>query len=333
MSIEFEQASFRGTAYQVDDLDSVAILFAGKEKRGIYRLSFENGEAYVGQAVDVVRRFANHHRRWDDIVGLEFFPVPEPEPLLAAERILIAETERVSPVRNVVDTKRPYGDKDYVIEVAEGSSISLPWDRSKRTTVSDLEQSTSRAKFFQLARRPDYFYTREIAGWFIHETIPDPVATEGKLWTVTAMPSTNRQRDYFRTFCISTGNIEVMVGEMYDGERPQVWINTERNEDLQKYYGDHDGWQVDEVDYPIAETTRWTFNAYFLYDILAGTEDFPARDAMVESAYALNVRMMRHGGTMYRRFHSAELATDLLGAAAKWGNPEWCETLGASPDD
>ncbi|WP_165765414.1 hypothetical protein [Corynebacterium hadale] len=48
---------------------------------------------------------------------------------------------------------------------------------------------------------------------------------------MTTMPSTNRQRDYFRTFCISAGNIEVMVGEIYDGELSQVWINTERNKE------------------------------------------------------------------------------------------------------
>lgn len=126
MGIEFEQATFRGTAYQVDDLDSVSVLFHGKDKRGIYRLSFANGEAYVGQAENVVRRFADHRRRWEDIGGLEFFPVIGPEPLLAAERILIAETERTCSLRNVVDTKRPRGEKDYVIEVNEGSSVSLP---------------------------------------------------------------------------------------------------------------------------------------------------------------------------------------------------------------
>lgn len=322
MGIEFEQATFRGTAYQVDDLDSVSVLFHGKDKRGIYRLSFTNGEAYVGQAENVVRRFADHRRRWDDIVGFEFFPVPGPEPLLAAERILIAETERTCSLRNVVDTKRPRGEKDYVIEVSEGSSVSLPWDRAKRKTLAD----DSLPKFFQLVRRPDYFFTREIAGWFIHQTIPDPLATRGKLWTVSCLPSTNKRRDYFRTFCISVGNIEVMVGDIHGGELPLVWINTERNEEYAKYQGSHHGWEVGYGEYPIAQTTRWIFNAFYLYDVIMGQEEFPALDAMLEGAYALNVRMMRRGGTMYQRFHNTELGADLMGAAAKWGNPEWLGT-------
>lgn len=321
MGIEFEQATFRGTAHQVDDLDSVAILFHGKDKRGIYRLSFANGEAYVGQAENVVRRFADHRRRWEDIVGLEFFPVAGPEPLLAAERILIAETERTCSLRNVVDTKRPRGEKDCVIEVTEGRNVSLPWDREKRKTLDD----GARTKFFNLARRPEYFFTREIAGWFIHETIPDPLATQGKLWTVSCLPSTNKHRDYFRTFCISAGNIEVMVGDVHGGVLPLVWINTERNEALKQYQGEHNGWEVVDVKYPIAPITRWTFNAYYLYDVIMGKEEFPALDPMLESAYTLVVRMMRSGGTMYQRFHNAELGSDLLGAAAKWGNPEWLE--------
>ena len=285
MGIEFEQATFRGTAYQVDDLDSVSVLFHGKDKRGIYRLSFANGEAYVGQAENVVRRFAGHRRRWEDIVGLEFFPVIGPEPLLAAERILIAETERTCSFRNVVDTKRPRGEKDYVIEVNEGSSVSLPWDRAKRKTLDD----GLRTKFFELARRSDYFVTREIAGWFIHQTIPDPLATRGKLWTVSCLPSTNKRRDYFRTFCISAGNIEVMVGDIHGGELPLVWINSERNEEYAKYQGSHHGWEVGYGEYPIAETTRWIFNAFYLYDVIMGQEEFPALDVMLEGAYALNV--------------------------------------------
>lgn len=297
MGIEFEQATFRGTAYQVEDLDSVSVLFHGEDKRGIYRLSFANGEAYVGQAENVVRRFADHRRRWDDIVGFEFFPVPEPEPLLAAERILIAETERTCSLRNVVDTKRPRGEKDYVIEVNEGSSVSLPWDRSKRKTLDD----GARTKFLQLARRPDYFFTREIAGWFIYQTIPDPLATRGKLWTVSCLPSTNKRRDYFRTFCISAGNLETMVGEVYDKTTPQVRINTERNEEFSKHQGIHRGWEMGDAEYPIAKTTWWLFNAFYLYDVIMGQEEFPALDAMLEGAYALNVRMMRRGGTMLLR--------------------------------
>ena len=321
MGIEFEQATFRGTAHQVDDLDSIAILFHGKDKRGIYRLSFANGEAYVGQTENVVDRYTRHRRRWDDIVGFEFFPIPAPESLLAAERILITETERTCPLRNVVDTNRPRGEKTDVIEVTEGRNVSLPWDREKRKTLTDVSES----KFFNLARRPEYFFTREIAGWFIHETIPDPLATQGKLWTVSCLPSTNKHRDYFRTFCISAGNIEVMVGDVHGGVLPLVWINTERNEALKQYQGEHDGWEVVDVKYPIAPITRWTFNAYYLYDVIMGQEEFPALDPMLDATYALIVRMMRGGGTMYQRFHNAELGADLLGAAAKWGNPEWLE--------
>lgn len=168
MGIEFEQATFRGTAYQVEDLDSVSVLFHGEDKRGIYRLSFANGEAYVGLTEDVVGRFADHRRRWDDIVGFEFFPVPGPEPLLAAERILIAETERTCSLRNVVDTKRPRGEKITSSRSARAVVCrSLGIARSER----HLPTTRCRSSFSWLADRTTSLPGRSQVGLF---TRPSP---------------------------------------------------------------------------------------------------------------------------------------------------------------
>jgi hypothetical protein len=39
-------------------------------------LTFAGGECYVGQSLDVVGRFAEHRRRWQDIIAVDFYRVP-----------------------------------------------------------------------------------------------------------------------------------------------------------------------------------------------------------------------------------------------------------------
>ena len=78
-----------GRTIDVRDLSSLAPAFKkGDSKCGVYRLHFENGEAYPGKSKNVVSRFASHRRRWPDIVAVDFFPMPEDQ-ITAAEQFLI----------------------------------------------------------------------------------------------------------------------------------------------------------------------------------------------------------------------------------------------------
>ena len=82
-----------GRTIDVRDLSSLAPAFReGDSKCGVYRLHFENGEAYPGKSKNVVSRFASHRRRWPDIVAVDFFPLPEDQ-ITEAEQFLITETE------------------------------------------------------------------------------------------------------------------------------------------------------------------------------------------------------------------------------------------------
>ena len=81
----------QGRLLDVSDMDSLASCFAGGQSRcGVYRIRFSNGDAYCGQTKDMVTRFNKHHRTYDDIVTVEFFPMLEKD-LNKAERALISE--------------------------------------------------------------------------------------------------------------------------------------------------------------------------------------------------------------------------------------------------
>lgn len=73
---------------------SVAALFRAKTRRcGIYVLHFANGEHYVGQTVDITRRFPQHRKRHADIARISFRSVGK-RSLDAHEALLIQLLER-----------------------------------------------------------------------------------------------------------------------------------------------------------------------------------------------------------------------------------------------
>lgn len=72
---------------------SIADLFKPQKRRGIYVLRFSNGEFYVGQAVDVTRRYAQHRKTYSDIEEIAFKPVPK-DKLGEEERSLIGRLEQ-----------------------------------------------------------------------------------------------------------------------------------------------------------------------------------------------------------------------------------------------
>ena len=92
---------------------SVADLYPSRSQRcGIYVLEHSDGMHYVGQAVDVVRRFAQHRKASPDIERLSFFQVGRHE-LDAVERRCIHSAEvRGLRLRNRMLVKQLSGESD-----------------------------------------------------------------------------------------------------------------------------------------------------------------------------------------------------------------------------
>ncbi len=316
-----------GRVYDVRELDSIAIILVGESSlRGLYRLGFADGSVYVGQSVNVVSRFRSHRRRWNDIVTFEFFPLPEGD-LDDPERALIADSERASSVRNVRDTQRPHGGADVEFTSIEGGTTVLPWDREKRVRPGENVIGRDSKKFLELARMVEYEVLRDLLGWFIYEALPDPYNTHRHLWIVSCLPATNRSQSHRRLLVVSAGNLEIFVvcQHMVAGVAEiELFINTARVDGELASLQDPEGrWYVENSAYPLSEVTRWHFTMEGLEDILTGLVDFPHTEPLLNSAYQLNVRLMRQGGTMFGRFHNELLASDLLAASLKWGNDEW----------
>lgn len=91
--------------YSVRDDPSVAAHFPVR-RCGIYILHFENNQYYVGQAVNVVRRYSQHRRDTEhsDIVRISFRSVRKRN-LTTVERETIAYLDKKVHLRNKTGTE------------------------------------------------------------------------------------------------------------------------------------------------------------------------------------------------------------------------------------
>lgn len=213
------------------------------------------------------------------------------------------------------------------------------WERERAKGATRSYADTIDQKLAELLRHPSFLDIRAIVGWYIANTVLDPAATAGRLWTVTAMPSTNRTKTEHRLLTLSCGNLETLfivasTSEDYENDPDAfvaVNINTTLFEDPRKVR-DRTGLQWEDAD-GLHSTGRWVvFEAQYrgekvssvqcgletLAQIIDGDIDFPNLDEFIAKAYELNTRLMRRGSTMYTRFHNQKLADLLLAEAATW---------------
>lgn len=338
----------KGRTIDTRDLNSLAPAFKRGESRcGVYRLHFANGEAYCGQSTNVIRRYSAHRRRHDDIVSIDFFPFSKSR-LNEAEQVLISETERDTPLRNIMLAGHPHGDKPVEITTATGSTVALPWEPERAKGVIQSFADNGEPKLVSLLSHPEYQTIRSIVGWYIALTIPDPVATAGQQWTVSCLPLTSKTKTSKRLLTLSCGNLETLYvienqrstpsGSMIDVRiNTKVLKNLDRFQDPGRFEKTHPSdpdlrrvfsrWDAVHVEYSKEHVTAFSFESSSLAGIIYSEIEFPELDTLVDAAYELNVRLMRRGSTMYSRFHHQRLAELLLAEAAIW------ETMLESGDD
>ncbi len=293
-------------------------------RRGIYRLNFADNDRYVGQSVNVVKRFSQHRRKWDDIVSFEFFPVPVGD-LDALELQLIRATEQETGVRNIRGADKPGGPTELGVAVDLQKNVVLPWERDKRVAPGMNVADRDLGKFVKLASHPAYPWLRDLVGWYLFETCPDPMNTARHLWVVSCLPSTARSTHQRRLLAVNAGNLEVLVARetMVEGDAVyDLYINTTVF-DYSPLMGELHEYTIEpERDlYNETSTLTWSFSIHQLDALVEAEEESLFRRAFLDAAYELNVRLMRRGGTMYRRFHNHTLATDLVHSSLSWGAP------------
>lgn len=179
---------------EVKGYPSIAHMFPNKRKRcGIYVLHFTNGECYVGQSVDVVKRYSQHRKRHTDIERLSFMLIPR-DALTPKEIAVIRTLSDIGlPLRNIniVDFSYAHTDFETVMPLDEQlrwrdnpSYIDAAGDRPE-----DLRQRSLYAENFKLlSLRPMADEIIHVAAQYVHWCIPAYQRSELSFWSCTARP-------------------------------------------------------------------------------------------------------------------------------------------------
>ncbi|MFC0680327.1 GIY-YIG nuclease family protein [Lysobacter korlensis] len=317
----------RFTEHVIEDGASLALMLPASESRtGIYWLDFADGYSYVGQSVAVRSRLATHRRRWADAVRVKFAPcAAEDLDRLEVAAIRHAESLRVN-LRNKLLTGRPGGGQDTIVEVREGVSLALPWDRARRggleigtlPTPTEAEQ----ARFARLQQRTGWEHLAAATSVLIREAVPAPTLSQRALWTVSALPSTGQTEGSHRMLTLSAGRLEILrVHEVTGGAAVERWawlnLTEEREPEANRILE-----RIIALGYDPNEAV--TFPDYgSIADVAAvGVElrDLPAlvrEQTVLDAVYRLVVTAMRQGSAPLGRHHNQALANELLLRASR----------------
>lgn len=287
----------------------------GEDRCGIYILEFTDGQRYVGQSRDVVRRFADHSRRHLDIVAVQFCPTPLHD-LDAAERQMVQDQRDAGHhLRNIDLVSNSWADSvlDAVVdqEIQQGWATGAPQTHpdDTRMLIARRRQST-RAQYEALQQHPGFDAVFDDICTYIDRVVAWPSATDGAFWTLSALPSTGKTRESRRLACVNCGRVETFViFENRISGNLSWFLNIEHG-------------VLSRQDLPrMKRRSLFTTNGYrsvgLVDRIEGGVSD--SLDAWLDdtpnleiAARQLSLNLMRKGRSWFARFHCDDFVDDVL---------------------
>lgn len=295
---------------------SVADLFKPQERCGIYVLRFANGESYVGQAVDVTRRYAQHRKTYEgDIEEIAFKPV-ERGKLDEEERSLIWRLEEKGwPLRNIALASIPQGESDFDLIMPPDeqerwlNDLDYAGDDGERLANDELRRRY-RGRFQRLLEMPRAEEAIEVLRTYIRVAIPAIRRGEVSFWSCSCLPNAHVYSrvnvNWQEVFTVSTGFDE-----------PRFSFHLARTP-LQQALGDFMG--------PLLRrhpTLRHTAHRYkpggqdqtsFEIKGAKAARKLLADEDVLRGIRRLNLRLMQKGPCAYGRYHCMDLADRLVEA-------------------
>lgn len=314
-----------GPLAPVTTLRSIAQLFgASKPRCGIYLLEFPEQRFYIGQAVEVVRRFAQHRKNYDEIVGFSFIPTHRVH-LDGVERELIRKAEGLGLVMlNTVHASNVVGNTDLDMVLApddQAEWLSHPadfndGDMSKPIAlpVAQLERFAEQFRKFKAHRL--FGPVSCLLQTYVDHCIPAPKRTEYSFWVVSCLPSTNRDT-WPRLLCVSAGVMELLVIGYHKSRSSDMWgFVTVASDVLSETFPTNDALATA---FPSMEVIRREYRDAGQHQITLHADNEQCMKAILRhkavrrAAAALALRVMRKRATIYAKFHCTQLAGVAMG--------------------
>lgn len=310
---------------------SVVDLFAIRKSRtGIYLLAFDDSTFYIGQALDVCRRFIQHRMNVGRIKGFAFIPTlkrnldqKEKQLIHLAEDLGLPITNRTHVSDILAET-----DLDQLVSVDAQQAWISTWPRLQPSASERVEFSQNSPAWIRTKHAWERLYTNSqwpiVQGClrvYAKACIPFPKQTEYSFWSISCFPATNRNT-WPRFTAINAGVMEILVlGWNKKNNGTWGFVNVSRKLLLQAY-GSKDGldraWPNIECDdtrpYRSAGSDQIRLHASSIQDL---TELFE-NEVVCNAAANLLLRVMRSRATIYSKYHCPGLAENIITDDADW---------------
>lgn len=313
---------------EVGGLRTLVHMFGARKPRtGVYALVLPQDRVYVGQATDVVRRFAQHRLAHEAIEAFAFVPVRRAQ-LDDRERELIYAAERLGlRLTNIVHVSDVDGESD--LDLVVPPVLQERWLRDpgqvnaqERGDVAMLELPPAQRdryadRFARLRASPMGPAAINLLAAYLEGCVPLPRTTEYSFWSVSCLPAP-RTAAGGRLLCVSAGVIELLtVFDTFDEVgRATVsgFVNVAGDVLEAEQSRRHElAGQVVEIDFRPAP---YRFAGQDVVGIDFEGECMGAEalaDPVIQrAAGALMMRVMRKRGTIYTKFHCRQLAEAAL---------------------
>lgn len=292
---------------------------ASKSRCGIYLLQFSDGTFYIGQAIDAVRRFAQHRKNYDTIVRHWFQPVAKGQ-LDQVEQRLIRQAEAAGLLlTNKTFVTNVVGDTDLDLLVSPAEQEAWLADGHPLDNEGvDLSQSVEerfkvkyRQNFQRLQRLPAYARVQALLRAYITLGIPAYKKTEQSFWALSCLPSTSGGSRYFT---LNMNGMEVLVagrekatnqGFVFAVITGSFYSTPAEKARFLRAYAYH----IKPSTYQAAGVDQYRIDFKGLSYLLTALQQEPA---FRQSVREMSLRLMRRGGTIYSPYHCFDLAEDAL---------------------
>jgi len=322
MQSEFLDIGFDKYLYAKDRL-SLADCFTKNNRCGIYILHFQNGEYYVGLAIDVVNRHAQHRLNHLDIEYISFREVDKSK-LVEVEKHTVYNLENLmKSLRNINLVSIVSGDTDLDLIVSnqeqqQWSNYELGVDSLKtdRFNYPDLRRKYS-VKYAKLKSSKYFELICEILQNYVLYAIPFPRKTEYSFWSCSCLPA-GRNKVFSRVNIFWQEVLTIYEDEfvMLDDEKIFKDLAVSIHLCKSKLFEHYSEEELKE------KYTTLDLSDHFYEPggqdqqnlIIGGVEflnlldDVPIMDAIKE----FNLRLMRKGGCIFNRYHCFDLADEAL---------------------
>jgi hypothetical protein len=307
--------------YDVKGRLSVADLFPKTRRCGIYLLKFSDGTNYIGQTVDVVKRFAGHRKKYDNIKQLYFQPVRKRDLNAVEQDHIYAAEEKGMMLRNIIYTTNVLGETDLDLVISkeeqdcwleEGKAIDQQ-GVDQYSGIDEIYKIRYRQNFEKLRGYDVYPQLKRILSLYLTSCVPAYKKTEMSFWSLSCLPGTNKNTSP-RYICLNINFMEVFViGYEMEHEKPFAFVVMSRalvddDKELKRVYYKYKTIDFENSDY---QPAGWDQVRVDFHDLDELEDILRTEDKFVESIKNMNLRLMRKGASIFSRYHCFDLVHDV----------------------